>query len=321
MGAATIDCLMKSDSFKVLKSHEVIGGVAMCEVMGGKMETQEGVLTTGGGGTNVAVGLRRMGESVKVITRLGDDDMAGLIVKQLSSENVILDLVQKGKGKTGLSAILVAPNGGRSIITYRGEGGGIVGKDIDWNEVAKAEWIQISSLGGELELLEDLVSFAQLRKIGIGLNPGKKELDQRERLIKLLPKIDFFNVNRMEAATLWKTDYEHEEILIKKFIENGSNLVAITDGKRGASIANREKWIKMDSFPNKSVDDTGAGDAFVSGSVAGILRRESLENILKMGLANGGSVVTYLGAKGGLLYDKDMDVWISKQLRSVEEKI
>ena len=321
IGAATIDCLIKSDSFKVIKSHEVAGGVAMCEVMGGKMEASDGVLTSGGGGTNVAVGLQRLGESVKVLTRVGNDDMAELILKQLSREGVNLELVQRGKGKTGLSAILVAPNGGRSIITYRGEGGSIESNEISWNEVAKAEWIQISSLGGEMDLLEDIVSFAVSKKIMVGLNPGKKELDNNERLIKLLPKINFINVNRMEASMLWKEDYENEEKLIKSFIVNGSALVAITDGKRGGGIADKNRWIKMESFPNKSIDDTGAGDAFVSGVVKGILNNESLENTLKMGLANGGSVVTQLGAKDGLLYKKDMDSWIKKQLKSVDEMI
>lgn len=318
IGAATIDCLMRSKSLKVTKSHEVPGGVALCEVLGGKMEAEDGLLSTGGGGTNVAVGLRRLGHSVKVLTRIGTDDLAGLITTKLREENVNLELVQYGKGKTGLSAVLVADGGGRSIITYRGESGQIAGNEIDWSEVAKADWIQVSSLGGNIDLLEDIVSFANLKKIGIGINPGKGELDHKDRVISLLSRVSFMNVNRMEASILWGVDFDNEEAVMRKFIDNKAILVAVTDGKRGASILKNNKWIKMEAYPNKSIDDTGAGDAFVSGAVYGILDGRPIEEVLKMGLANGGSTVTVLGAKDGLLYKDDMNKWINKQLKSVE---
>lgn len=321
IGSATVDCLMKSDAFKMLKSHEVAGGVAMCEVLGGKMDAQEGLLCTGGGGTNVAVGLKRLGESVKTIVRLGDDWQAKMVEGDLRAEGVLGDMIQHGKGKTALSAVLVALSGARSIITYRGESAVIAGEEINWLELNKADWIQISSLSGQMNLLEDLVSFATSKRIKVGINPGKGELNERERLIKLLPKFDFISVNRMEAAMLWKESYEDEERLMKRFIESGCRLVTITDGKRGAMIGGSGKIIKMEAFGNKSMDDTGAGDAFVSGAVYGVLNGFDLENILKSGLASGGSVVTKLGAKDGLLRKGEIEKWLKKRLRSVETQL
>jgi len=259
-----------------------------------------------------------LGHSVKVLTRIGTDDLANLITAKLREENINLELVQYGNGKTGLSAVLVADGGGRSIITYRGESGLIASREVNWNEIEKADWIQVSSLGGNIELLEDLVSFANLKKIGIGINPGKGELDHKDRIISLLPKINFMNVNRMEASILWGVDFDNEEEIMKRFAESKSIMVAVTDGKRGASILKDGKWIKMAAYPNKSIDDTGAGDAFVSGAVYGILDGRPIEDVLKMGLANGGSTVMVLGAKDGLLYKDDMEKWIKKQLKSVE---
>jgi|WetSurMetagenome_2_1015567.scaffolds.fasta_scaffold76706_2 ribokinase len=321
IGAAVVDVLLKSKDLHVIKSHQVEGGVAMCEVLGGKIEADDGILASGGGGTNVAVGLHRLGEAVKMISRVGDDDLSEMLIKQLEKENVDLTMLQKTKGKTGLSAVLVAADGSRSIVTYRGESGEIEKDEIDWEGLAKADWIQISSLGGEMELLEDLVAFALDRGIKVGLNPGKKELQQKERILKLLPKLDLFNVNRMEAAEFWSGEFDNEKELIKKFAETGCRQVAVTDGKRGASICEKGRWIKMEAFPNKSIDDTGAGDAFVSGAVAGLLQNRSIEEVLKMGLANGGSVVTELGAKTGLLYKNEMEKWLKKKLKVVEENI
>jgi ribokinase len=321
IGAAVVDVLLKSKDLHVVKSHQIEGGVAMCEVLGGKIEAENGVLACGGGGTNVAVGLHRLGEAVKMIVRVGDDDLSEVLMKQVEKEDIDTSMVQRAKGKTGLSAVLVAMDGGRSIVTYRGESGEIEKGEINWEELAKADWLQISSLGGEIELLEDLVAFALDKGIKIGLNPGKKELQQKERILKILPKLDFFDVNKMEAIELWGGNYDDEKELMKKIAESGCRLVAVTDGRKGASIYEKGRWIKMDAYPNKSIDDTGAGDAFVSGVVAGLLQGKTTEEVLKMGLANGGSVVTKLGAKEGLLSRKGMNEWLKKKLKMVEENI
>lgn len=319
IGAAVVDVLLKSKSLKVMKSHQVEGGVAMCEVLGGKIEAENGVLVSGGGGTNVAVGLHRLGEAVRMISRVGDDELSELLINQMNKENIDLSFLQRAKGKTGISAVLVASDGSRSIITFRGESGEIEKGEIDWSSIKNADWIQVSSLGGEMDLLEDLVAFALDSGIKIGINPGKKELAQKERLISLLPKLDLFNVNRMEASEFWGEKYEDEEAIVKKFVKAGVKLLLITDGKNGAGLYEKGRWIKMDAYPNKSIDDTGAGDAFVSGVVAGILSLSNTEEVLKMGLANGGSVVSKLGAKEGLLYKSEMKKWLKKSLKMVEE--
>lgn len=321
VGAAVVDIILKSKNLRVMKSHQIEGGVALCEVLGGKIEAEDGLLISGGGATNVAVGLHRLGEAVKMISRVGDDDLAEVLIKQIQNENVDLSLLQRDKGKTGLSAVLVASDGSRSIVTFRGESGEIESGEIYWEEIKKADWIQISSLGGEMDLLEDLVAYALDNGVRIGVNPGKRELEQKDRLLPLLPKFDFFNVNRMEASEFWGVSFEEEAEMVKNFVKAGVRLLMMTDGKRGAGVCEKGKWIKMEAFPNKSIDDTGAGDAFVSGAVAGILQGRKKEEILKMGLANGGSVVGKIGAKEGLLFKSGMDKWIKRKLKTVEETI
>lgn len=321
VGAAVIDVLLKSDGLKVVKGHEVPSGVAICEVVGGKLEAEESMISSGGGGTNVAVGLRRLGMAVKMISRIGADHLGDVMIKLLDKEGLDLSMLQKGSLKTGLSVVLVAPGGARSIVTYRGESEMINPKMVDWDEIKKADWVQISSLGGEIGLLEDFVSFAVTNGIKVGINPGRKELEKKERLLKLIPKVDFFNVNKKEASALLGEEFESEDKIIKKFLDIGVRVLAITDGKNGASLVINRRWLKMKALQLSGVDDTGAGDAFVCGVVAGILQYKNPEEILKMGLVNGGSQVTKLGAKDGLLYKNEMEKWMKKKVEMIEEII
>ena len=123
----------------------------------------------------------------------------------------------------------------------------------------------------------------------------------------------------MEFGRLLKVDCKNTEEMLKKIVDLGVRLSIMTDGKNGAGLLRNNRWIWMETFPNKSVDDTGAGDAFVAGAVKGILSNLNDEEILKMGLANGSSVVTKIGAKAGLLYRDEMEKWTRKKLGFVEE--
>ena len=47
IGSAVLDIFMKSDKFRVVKSGDIPGGIAMCEVYGGKMEVEEVMIVSG----------------------------------------------------------------------------------------------------------------------------------------------------------------------------------------------------------------------------------------------------------------------------------
>lgn len=318
-GSAIVDMVVSSSSFKVIRSHQVEGGVALCEVYGGKLEAESVDLLVGGGGTNVGMGLLRLGQVVRVVSAVGKDRLGRIIKEEMERYGLESKWVMESEKKTGASVILVAGDGGRSIITHRGASKEIDSKGVDWEMVARADWIQASSLGGKMDLLEDLVMFGSRKKIGIGLNPGKKELASKERMRKLLSKVSFLSLNHMEAVEFWGGKYGEDKEMAKKFIDAGVKIVAITDGKKGAGLGTKDRWIKADSFKTKSVDDTGAGDAFAAGVVTGILLKKKPEEILKMGLANGGSVVCFLGTKEGLLDKKSMKKWLRKKIKLVEE--
>lgn len=322
VGSATVDVLVRSKDLRVLKSHQVSGGVALCEVYGGKTEADEIVMETGGSATNVAVGLARLGLIPAVIVRVGQDWMKERIVDNLKLEGVDISQVQEDeKTQTALSVILVAADGGRSIITSRGASAKIDPKKIDWSKVENTNWLQIGPVGGDLSLVEDLVAFAKSKKIRVGWNPGKVELTQKERVFRLLPKIDLFVVNRMEASQLLRHDYEEMKDMARKIIGEGVGLVVITDGRRGAGVAVPGRWIFAPAFRTETIDETGAGDAFVAGMVAGILLEKETEEVLKMGLANGASEVTLVGAKSGLLRRSEMTKWMRRRVKMVEERL
>lgn len=302
IGAATLDLFMRSDKFKVLHSDEVEGGVAICEVYGGKMEVEQVQIVSGGGGTNTAVSFAKKELKTASICEMGNDPAALIVYKDL--EEAMVDtryVVQEQDETTAVSTILISHDGGRSVIVYRGASAMLGNNDIPWDKI-KSRWIHISSLGGNIKLLEEILNWAKKTGARVSCNPGMMEIKQREKLLKLMDRIEIIFLNKEEARELFKTDYVESKNRVDDSQLSDSRVLIITDSERGGVMREMGKWIEFDAQKSSEVmDTTGAGDAFASGMVSGVLYGMNYEQALVWGAKNAAGVIREIGAKKGLL--------------------
>lgn len=319
-GSAILDVFIKSPDIQVEKSAKVYTGQALIVPYGAKCEVERLVICSGGGGTNTAAGFSRLGLKAAVVARCGWD-FAGKIVRQEIKKEGVDDrfLVQLEGEQTDYSTILVAPDGGRTILVYRG-GTWLEKPMIDFKEI-NAFWFYLSSLEGNLDLIKDLTAFAKKNQIKIAVNPGRKELEQKKKLLEIAKDFDVLIVNREEAGKLLGLTIADEKIFDKICLTLPKATVVVTDGPKGAHVCVPKKGkLVMDGFKMKMVEATGAGDGFGSGFIAGLAKGWKLEKALKLGVSNGASAVTQFGAKAGLIKEKEIDFWLSKKLAYRWEK-
>ncbi len=292
IGAATLDIFMKSDKFKVVKSSDIPGGIAMCEVYGGKMEVEEVAIVSGGGATNTAVSFARKDLATAIIAEMGNDPQSLLIHRDLEEAQVETRfLVQEQGETTAVSVVLIAEDGGRSIMVHRGASAMLTKSDLPLDEL-ETRWMHISSLGGNMELLATLLKWAKSKRVRISLNPGMKEIGKKDKLLPLLSMVEILFLNRSEAQALWR---EEEQKL-------GAYVSVITDGAKGGELREGGKTSFYEGEKvKKVVDTTGAGDAFASGVVAGVLYGKTYEQAIVWGQKNAVAILKHVGAKKGLL--------------------
>lgn len=302
VGAAVLDIFMKSDKFKVVSSGDIPGGIAMCEVYGGKMEVEQVEIVSGGGATNCAVSLSRKELKTAVIAEMGNDPQALLIHRDLEEAGVETRfLVQEQHETTAVSVILIAEDGGRSIMVHRGASAMLTKHDLPWDDL-ETRWMHVSSLGGNMELLKDIVKWAKQKRVRLSLNPGLKEIEHREKLLALVPEIEILFINRDEAKLLWGIDYSDESLWKSNQDLPGARVTVITDGARGGKVSDNGKvYFYEGEKVKKVIDTTGAGDAFASGMIAGVLYGKNYQAAVEWGRKNATSVLKHVGAKKGLL--------------------
>ncbi len=294
-GSAIVDIFLQSDSFKLIEKDET---TFVCKKYGEKIEVSQRVICTGGGGTNTAVSFSRQGLKAGLACRFGSDLFGQFIVNQLQREGVQSDFLVQKEEETDTSVILVGPDGGRTILVCRGDTR-LEEKNIDWDKL-KAKRFYITSLEGNIHLAEKIIEFGHQKAIKVSWNPGKKELQNKQKVKQLAAKVEIFNLNRTEMEELIETNIDDQSFW-HQVANLNVPLTIVTNGRLGAYLLDKNEMHFMPADEVDPVDETGAGDAFGSGFVAGLIKGMDKKQAFGFAIKNAASVVQYFGAKKGLL--------------------
>jgi len=314
-GSAFVDVFLKSDEFKTVHSQRVKTGVAMCQVMGGKIGIDEMLITTGGGATNAAVSFERKGIQTAAVVAVGDDFWGQFVKRELEAEGVSLVHSQTLKHQpTSYSTLLVNEDGRRSALVYRGASSHLDWQQVRWQSL-NTNWVYISSLGGNLALLSKIIRLSQDQGFKVAFNPGSKEINHQDKLEPFLKATEVLILNTTEAAHLTSLKSSRKTETLKRLRKMGAKTIALTDNDKGAWVYLGRKLYKAEAFKVKTREETGAGDAFGSGLVAGLILGLKPQEMIKLAAANSASVVTQIGSKAGLLWQEEIKAWLTKSLK------
>lgn len=301
IGSATRDIFLRSEGIHSKRDPDSETGTDLVVPLGSKLTVDEMIFETGGGATNTAVTFARQGLRSACICRVGDDPGGNLTIEALEEEAVNTDLVIRDREHpTGYSIILTL-KGERTILVYRGASGEFK-EDMIPKSKLDTKWILITSLAGNVTMLEHLVNWAEEHGINTAVIPGSQELKKGAKVLNpIFAKADVVIMNREEAAGVTGVDFKEKEKVIHELCILTKGVGVITDSRYGATACDKEHFYHIGTHGNKAVDRTGAGDAFASGFVAGLIKYETIEGALELGADNASSVVNYFGAKKGIL--------------------
>lgn len=292
IGAATADILISSSAF-------VPTGRLLKFSQSSKNEIDTSRICSGGGATNAAVTFARHHLITAPISLVGTDPLSEYIFSDLKAEKINPSFIVRQKNiSTDFSIIVVSSKGHRSIFTNRGTTR-LEAKNIPWGKIKNTSWFYITSLEGNLDLLEKIIGFAKENNIKIALNPGSRELKNYRLINQICQQVDFLLLNRQEAESY--SQKISGSLSFWSYFENQHPLVAITDGQLGAHLIDRFHHLHSPVKNILPVDETGAGDAFGSALISALIHRQSPATALSWAIKNSASVVSYLGAKKGIL--------------------
>ena len=294
IGTAAQDIFLPLKGLSTSKTNE---GREVCLVEGSKNDIEKPVFATGGGAINSAVTFARQGLKTAALFRVGDDYAGTDIWEEMKKEGVDFWKIEDESLATGHAAILLSPKGERTILVYRGATEDFKLKEIPFSQL-KAKWVFIYPSHIDFELMQKIIEHCYFQGISIAFNPSKYYLENHGKNLKLfLDKIKVLVVNREEAAYLTGISKDDEKKIFEKLDKLIKGIAVITDGPRGVHVSDGKTLYHAGVFLEKEIiDRTGAGDAFGSGFVAGLILKNDIEYAIRLGTANATSVVEVVGA-------------------------
>jgi ribokinase len=267
-------------------------------VIGETLEAPSFEMGFGGKGANQAVAAAKLGASVVMVSKVGDDMFADGTVHNLASFGVDTTHVHRVKGRSGgVAPITVDASGANAILIIKGANADLSPADIDEAaDALKSCDLILLQLEVPLETVYAAIAFGKRHGVQTLLNPAPATtaLD----LARIID-VDFFVPNETELAILAGMPVDSEAEIVAaaaSLIGRGLKTIIVTMGARGALLATPSSVERIEPLRTEPVDTTGAGDAFV-GAFARYSVTSKLEEALRMASRYAADSVTRRGTQ------------------------
>ena len=267
-----------------------------------------GALNVGGEAVNEAMAAAKLGMKTGILCSLGEDEAGELVIGALRRCGVdTAPVVRSAERPTPVTTMFVREDGTRKSVTNRAHSlnfhpeqyaaqftdaravilGSLFRAPFDDPEIIRAV-LSAAKAAGQFTVAD--TKLPNFRFLNLD--------DVRESL----PLIDCITPNEDEAR--YYSGKERPEDMADMFLDRGVGSVIIKLGGKGCLFKNREASFRLPACSIQAVDATGAGDNFVAGFTAEILRGSSPYDALRFANACGAICTTAVGA-GTALKNRD----------------
>lgn len=279
----------------------------------------------GGSPLNIAVGCARLGVNTSLLTAVGNDKVGEFIVNFLNKEGVNTQCVPvKDSARSSAVVLGIEPPDKFPLVFYRDNAADseVDIDDVDRANIPEYRILLINGTAMNKEPSRSATFYAaevaNQNKVDVVLDldfRADQWHDYRAYGITMravLPKVKIAIGTEEEilAATMVNTSQvtiKHQQISapeisgdinesIKRLLATGIETLIVKRGKDGASICRKDGSMQdVPGFPVEVLNILGAGDAFASGFLYGVLQGWDMYKACRMGNASGAHVVTQKG--------------------------
>lgn len=261
----------------------------------------------GGAIVNSAFVFDHLAQKVSLLGCVGNDIWAERVRQDLAATTIGQStLVVKPGSATGLTFIIVTPDGERTMFSHRGANALLDPLDIHEEMFQETALLHLSGYA----LLESpqkdaawkAIELAQKHHVPISLDTGLDPVVRNPAEVRrLLSALTVCITGPQEIAVLYENHTLDEAV--EEMISHGVQQVAVKMGEKGCHVYDRNENISLPSFHVNAVDSTGAGDSFTAGFLYGWARGMSLSASALLASALGALATMVYGA-GSSLPDK-----------------
>jgi len=269
----------------------------------------------GGKGANAAVAVARAGAEAVLVGCIGDDDFGRMELAHLRQEGVNVDaVVADPETATGVAFIMIDADGENTILVVNG-----ANDRLSAEAVSRALESHRGTLDGILINFE-IPEAAVAAGVRLGKDQGVPVIVDAGPPRPYDPETwagcTILTPNALETATLVGHPVQDDataEQAARELLAAGPQAVVLKRGARGALLLTTEREVHVPAFPVKTVDTTGAGDAFSATLTAAIAEGQPVEQAVRRANAAGALTVTRFGTMPAMPTRQEVDAFLARR--------
>ena len=303
VGNALVDVIVNLPDEALLQQFSLPkGGMEMIDVerkrsLHSSISTMKQKLASGGSTSNTIHGLARLGAPTGYIGKVGNDEMGAFFEADMQKSGIKPHLIHTSETDTGIATTLMTQDAERTFATYLGAAASMSPEEID-NEIFKDyDCIHVEGyLIFNHDLILQICMTAKANGLKISMDMASFNLvkDHHDFVEMLLKEyVDILFANEEEAAAFTGKSGEESLDILSDYCET----CVVKLGKHG-SVANiNGQKARIGSSGVKALDTNGAGDAYASGFLYGLINQFSPEKTLRLASRIADEIIVTTGAK------------------------
>jgi ribokinase len=223
-------------------------------------------ITIGGGGqaANFCAWAAALGEPARLVTRIGDDEAGRRLVAELESRGVDVRAVWASE-PTGAIAVMIGPDGRRTMATHRGASVGLSPDDLDESWFRDIRLLHVPAYSLFVEPLATATRSA-IRLVREAKGMLAVDLSSATGLQAYGAARMAYVLARLAPEVLFATEREADTLAVP--LESLAQVPVLKRGALGCRVFGRD----IPAPAVQTIDPTGAGDAFAAGFCVAWLR-------------------------------------------------
>ena len=227
----------------------------------------------GGSAANTLVALARMGFPTGFIGKIGEDEEGDFLVGDL--EPVRIDLIRRGQ-RSGVCLVVLDRHQDRFLFVRGNANSTLTAEEINFDVLKDISWVHLTSFVGESPFEAQKVLLGRLESsVKVSLDPG--EIYAKKGLKKIEPLLKRCGILFLTEKEIGLLTHQDLHAGVKSLMKAGPSVLVCKRDRQGSHVFTEQEDFEVPAVQVDVVDNTGAGDVYNAGFLAGIFLRRSLE--------------------------------------------
>jgi sugar/nucleoside kinase (ribokinase family) len=227
----------------------------------------------GGSAANTIIALAHMGFPTEFIGKVGEDKEGDFILESMKSVHTAS--IRRGN-RSGICLVVLDRHQDRFLFVRGNTNNTLTAEEINFDALKNISWVHLTSFIGDPPFEAQKILLNRLdSSVKVSMDPG--EIYAKQGLDKIHPLIKRCHILFLTEREVRMLTQQELHTSIKSLMKAGPSVLICKRGSQGSYVFTKDRDFEVPADQVEVIDNTGAGDVYNAGFLAGLFLGKSVE--------------------------------------------